>query len=98
MSYIFAAIIILLWVGLLVASINLLLNTISFDDGWFENNLLNIGIAIVGLIICIASVIWLLSSSDSKPCAKYDTMLQYNAATKTMMPMEYCAVEGKWVK
>ena len=98
MSYVFAAIVFLIWIGLFIASANLLLDTISFGDGWFENDLLNIGLGIAGLIICIASLIWVVTSSDSKPCAKYETMWQYNAATKTTMPMRYCAVEGEWVK
>lgn len=97
-SYIFAAVVILLWVGLFITSVILLINTISFGDGYFDNDLVNIGVAIAGLVICIASVIWVVSSESDKPCAKYETMMQYNAATKTTMPMRYCAVEGEWVK
>lgn len=98
MDYVLGAVIILVWVGILVSSINLLMNTISFDDGLFESNLLNIGLAIAGLIVCVASVLWLISNVEDKPCVKYDTTYQYNAATKTTMPVQYCAVEGEWVK
>jgi len=53
---------------------------------------------VVGLVISFALVFWAVSNSEDKPCAKYETTLQYNAATKTTMPMRYCAVEGEWVK
>lgn len=37
-------------------------------------------------------------SKDSPPCAQYETQMMYNAATKTIMPARFCAVEGEWVK
>ena len=98
MDYVLGAIVFLVWMGILFASATLLMDTISFGDGWFDNDLLNIGLAIAGLIACIASAFWVVGSSEDKPCVKYDTTYQYNAATKTTMPVQYCAVEGEWVK
>lgn len=98
MDYVLGAIVFLVWVGIFFASVTLLMETISFGNGYFDNDLINIGVAIVGLIVCIASVLWLVSSNEDKPCVKYDTTYQYNPATKTTMPVQYCAVEGEWVK
>ena len=45
-------------------------------------------------------LIWLISygTNNSPPCAKYETQMMYNAATKTMMPAQFCVQEGTWVK
>lgn len=37
-------------------------------------------------------------ASDEGPCAQYETRMMYNAATKTMMPAEFCVMRGEWVK
>lgn len=34
---------------------------------------------------------------DDRPCVRYETSMQFNAATKTMMPVRYCAQYGEWV-
>lgn len=34
---------------------------------------------------------------DNRPCVRYETSMQFNAATKTMMPARYCAQYGEWV-
>lgn len=97
MEYILLAIIVLIWIGVLFASISLFMDTL-WGDGWFDNDLINLGLGIAGLVLCVASLFWAISQDEAKPCAQYDTRLQYNPATKTTMPMKYCAVEGEWVK
>lgn len=37
-------------------------------------------------------------NSHSAPCAQYETRMMFNAATKTMMPAQFCVQEGEWVK
>lgn len=97
MDYVLGAVVMLLWIGILFGSLILLIN-IQFDGSRFGNVLIDIGLGITGLILCIASLLWLVNQDEAKPCAQYDTKMQYNPATKTTMPMKYCAVQGEWVK
>lgn len=92
MSSIIIAIQIVILIGLFVGSVYLML------DGF--TGYLGIGWGFVGLGIFTAVIAFLIhaSSSDNlKPCAKYETGMQFNAATKTTMPYRYCAVEGEWI-
>ena len=41
---------------------------------------------------------WLIESDQEFPCVKYETTMQYNSATKTVMPMRYCVERGEWVQ
>lgn len=99
MQYIFGAIVILIWFGILFGSVTLLVDT---GSGWgisvFKNDLYNYALGIAGLAVCIASLLWVASSEEDKPCVRYETSMQYNATTKTTMPMRYCAQYGEWVK
>lgn len=99
MSYVLGAIVMLIWIGILFGSITLMINT---SEQWgnvvFEKPLHNYLLAIAGLIVCIASILWLVNQPEDKPCVKYETGMQYNPATKTTMPMRYCAQYGEWVK
>jgi len=92
MSYVIEAIILLAWVGLLIGSV------FALATGFAEGYLMSIIGGAVGLVIAVALGSWGISQSEDQPCAKYETTLQYNVATKTTMPMRYCAVEGEWVK
>ena len=51
---------------------------------------------------CFLSLAWLLGwmieSDQEFPCVKYETTMQYNGATKTVMPMRYCVERGEWVQ
>ena len=51
--------------------------------------------------VCFLGAAWALSQSveqdSTQPCAQYETRSQYNAATKTMMPMRVCVLRGEWV-
>lgn len=44
-----------------------------------------------GLIIAI------MSEGGERPCVRYETAMQYNAAAKMTMPVRYCAQYGEWV-
>jgi len=91
-TYILQAIIVLAWIGLFGAS------TIAVAEGSTGGSIMSIVGGLVGLVISVALVFWVIGNSEDKPCAKYETSLQYNAATKTTMPMRYCAIQGEWVK
>lgn len=91
MSFVIDAIIVLIWIGLFFGSVIFIVE--GFDDG----NWLAIGLGVLGLVIALASAFWATSGEDSKPCVRYETMMQYNAATKTTMPVRYCAQYGEWV-
>ena len=92
MSYVFAAIAVVLWCGLFMGSVAAMLE--GFDEG--EKGFIIGGV--VGLVIAIALVIWMVDQPNTKPCVRHETMMQYNAATKTTMPVRYCAQYGEWVK
>ena len=51
---------------------------------------------------CFLSLAWLfglmIESDQEFPCVKYETTMQYNSATKTVMPMRYCVERGEWVQ
>lgn len=88
MSYVIDAIIVLVWIGVFMGSLFIIM------DGDGISKILGV----LGLIVCLASAFWAMSQPDNKPCARYETTMQYNAATKTTMPMRYCAQYGEWVK
>lgn len=92
MSYVIESIILLLWIGIFFGSI------IAIIEGYDEQNLIWIIGGVIGLILCLATALWGLNQKDNKPCVHYETNMQYNAATKTIMPMRYCAQYGEWVK
>lgn len=56
-------------------------------------------LATASLVLWLAVLLWLVDkASTDKPCVEYKTTMQYNAATKTTMPVRYCAEYGEWVK
>lgn len=97
MIYIFGAVVALIWIAVLFGSL-LLLIKVADQDGLFTNPLYDIAFGLAGLIICIASALWFLTQEDDQPCVRYETTMQYNAATKTTMPVRYCAQYGEWLK
>ena len=88
MSYVIDAIIVLVWIGVFMGSLFIIMD----GDGISKI------FGVLGLIVCLASAFWAMSQPDNKPCVRYETIMQYNAATKTTMPMRYCAQYGEWVK
>lgn len=70
--------------------------TTLFDSSMFEKTWW-IGIVMLAAIIAFSA--WFLDevTKNSPPCAQYETQMMYNAATKTMMPAQFCAKEGTWV-
>ena len=38
-----------------------------------------------------------MDHEKQNPCAQYETRMQYNPATKTMMPMRVCVLRGEWI-
>jgi hypothetical protein len=75
----------LIWVWLLVKS----METRSLTVSWVCGGL------------CFLGAAWALAQSveqeQTQPCAQYETRPQYNAATKTLMPMRVCVLRGEWV-
>lgn len=55
------------------------------------------GIAIGLIVLCLPVLMWKYPTPD-RPCVRYETTMQYNAATKTTMPVRYCAQYGEWVE
>lgn len=93
MSYIFAAIGVVIWLGLAFVVMGMFIDELEV----FESRSKTIALAIVLTIGLIAVLIWVANQSDNRPCVRYDTTMQYNAATKTTMPVRYCAQYGEWV-
>ena len=52
------------------------------------------------LLVFLTLTIWFLFqvSENKQPCVRYETVMKYNPVTKTAAPMQFCAVEGEWVK
>ncbi len=92
MTYVIQAIIILAWIGLFAGSF------IALAEGFTGGPITSIIGGAIGLVTALSLLFWAIGNSDNKPCAKYETTMQYNAATKTMMPIRYCALKGEWVK
>lgn len=55
----------------------------------------------VGAFILIYTLSWVINGAieydKENPCAQYETRLQYNPSTKTMMNMRVCVIRGEWV-
>lgn len=66
----------------------------------FEGNQVSIKL-ILGVVVFVFTA-WILSklveSKKESPCVEYETILIYNAATKTMLPVRSCKKTGEWVK
>ena len=78
----------LVWGGLLTLAIYLLTESHQFVEG-----------LAVTLIVCALTYWFFVQLSENKPpCAKYETVMQYNPVIKNVAPMRYCAIEGEWVK
>ena len=89
-SYIFQAVLLCGWIGLLFFFVGR-----ALDDG----GLLDILGAVVMTVLTVAVVIGASSQGESKgPCVKYETQWSFNAATKTNMPYKVCVERGEWVK
>jgi hypothetical protein len=39
-----------------------------------------------------------IDADMEKPCVQYETRMQYNPATKTVMPLRVCTQYGEWVE
>ena len=53
--------------------------------------------AAVLVIVGITLLTYLAIEQEEKaPCVKYNSIMQYNAATKTIMPVRYCVLRGEW--
>lgn len=52
------------------------------------------------LFVALVFTIWGIDtlSKNSPPCLEYETRLMFNAATKTMLPAQFCVREGVWKK
>ena len=92
MTYVIQAIIILTWIGLFGGSV------LAMAEGFSGGTVMEIIGGFIGLVIALSLAIWAASNSDNQPCVKYETTLQYNAATKTTMPVRYCSIQGEWIK
>lgn len=53
------------------------------------------GLSVLIAILALMINAW-LAEERRGPCLKYETTMQYNAATKTTMPARYCALRGEW--
>jgi hypothetical protein len=51
-------------------------------------------ITIVYTILVFSTLLYAVSQSP--PCVQWDTMMQYNQTTKTVMPVRYCVQYGEW--
>jgi hypothetical protein len=56
---------------------------------------------LLGVALLFASLVFTIwgidtISKNSPPCLEYETRLIYNAATKTMLPAQFCVKEGVW--
>jgi hypothetical protein len=55
--------------------------------------------AAVWLMLGLGLVIQAGINEDRKgPCLQHETTMQFNAATKTMMPARHCVLRGEWVE
>lgn len=67
------------------------------DDRGFR---MSLGGILVGTGLVMFIIIGYIAThppGEAKPCVRWDTSAQYNPATKTVMPMRYCAQYGEWV-
>ena len=65
------------------------------DDGSF----LPILLLFLWLSISTACVLWMMEDAKKRgPCLRYETGMQFNPATKTMMPYRVCAERGEWIE
>ena len=50
------------------------------------------------LFTALVFTIWGIDqvTENSPPCLQYKTQLMYNAATKTMLPAQFCVNQGVW--
>lgn len=67
----------------------------------FVENGITDAIAWICAAFCVLSLAYVLTLlveyESNNPCAQYETRLQYNPATKTMLPMRVCVLRGEWV-
>lgn len=63
-------------------------------DEWFEW----VGAILFGLVMILSPFLVIALPKDDRPCVRYEESVQYNPATKTVMPYRYCAQYGEWVK
>lgn len=92
MIYILWAAALLFLVGMFIGSVVLILN------GWDAGSPGSIIAGVIGLILVLSIGFWVAGSADNKPCVQHATVMQYNAATKTTMPVRYCVQYGEWVR
>lgn len=55
-------------------------------------------ITFIWVVVPLGLLLESAASAEQKPCAQYETRMMYNAATKTMMPAQFCVMQGEWVK
>lgn len=89
---------VLLWllfgIGMIVAGIRAF-NT--YQRGLFEIAM-GSGAILLGVLTLVLPPLFIKYPAPDRPCVRYETTYQYNAATKTTMPVRYCAQYGEWVK
>ena len=39
-----------------------------------------------------------MAANARGPCLRYETIMMFNAATKTVMPVRHCVERGEWVR
>lgn len=90
MTYIFQAILVVGFIGLLFFFAGR-----ALDDG----SLLDIVVAITLVVILVAVILKSATEEEAQgPCLKKETSYTYNAGTKTMMPYTKCVERGEWIK
>lgn len=86
-------------VTLFVAYLALLawLTNRAFDsESWFSPASI---LAMAMLVMGLSVLVYAQQQEDNKgPCVEYRTEMQWNPATKTMMPARFCVNRGEWVK
>ena len=79
----------IIWIGAILSGTYLIM---EYEGA---GRVLGVFIIFIWLLFTVGFAINL--DKNSPPCLKYETQFMYNAATKTMMPAQFCSVEGEWV-
>lgn len=64
---------------------------------WEENRKLAIACIVIDFVLFASFLQYLYDRQQDTPCVKYETSMQFNAATKTVMPLRVCVERGEWV-
>lgn len=83
--------------GLIWGGARLIRDRGEFFDGAIVNIAVGIFVFTFGVFTLLLPI-YVFEHPDNRPCVRYETTYQYNAATKTTMPVRYCAQYGEWVE